>query len=166
MSGPSASRVRDVFDYDPKTGLLIWKVRTSNRVCFGRPAGNKNAYGYLATAIDGSRQMVHRLVWVHVHGVWPRAFLDHINGDRSDNRIENLREATPEQNAWNSRSHVDSLIGVKGINVHNGRRKPFQARIYRRGSMQSLGYYETLAEAKAAYEAADRVISGEFARVA
>ncbi|WP_020184800.1 HNH endonuclease signature motif containing protein [Methylopila sp. 73B] len=169
MSTPkliTIDRVRHVFSYDGATGILSWRISTTNRVRAGEAVGSLNRYGYLATTIDGNRQMVHRLIWAFVYGKWPDEFLDHINGDRSDNRLCNLREASALQNAWNCRRHADSVTGVKGINFHKGRKKPFQARIYRSGTVKSLGYFSTIDEADAAYRAADRLLSGEFARAA
>ena len=158
------ARVKEAFDYDEVTGLLIWRIPTSNRARVGARVGNLHN-GYLATQFDGRRYMVHRLVWIFVYGRAPNGFLDHVNGLRSDNRICNLREASPRQNAWNVRPHFDNQFGAKGLNFHPGRKKPWQARICKDGRTRSLGYFSEKQDAEAAYGRAAAHLFGEFARV-
>lgn len=92
---PTADDVREQFDYDPETGELFRKrLRASNQ----RPeTGALSNDGYMVAGINGGHQLVHRLIWVWVHGAWPQKQIEHINGDRTDNRIANLRLRNPSQ---------------------------------------------------------------------
>jgi hypothetical protein len=82
-----AKTVRELLDYCPETGIFTWKV--------GRePAGYKHKYhGYIVLTLFDKRYMTHRLAWLYVHGEWPSGEIDHINLEKTDNRIANLRIA-------------------------------------------------------------------------
>lgn len=111
--------------------------------------------GHLQACIDGRFMQLHRFVWTLKHGSCP-PMLDHIHGDKMDNRIENLRPADWELNNINARHcrHKHDLPpGVHGPHPLN-RNRPFCARIRRGGRNLSLGYFATPEEASAAYEAA------------
>lgn len=105
-------RLKEVLDYDPATGVFTWRVELNARGKVGDPAGC-NSWGYRVIRIDGRLYGAHRLVWLYVHGRWPDAMIDHVNGDRSDNRIENLREANSVQNAHNAKR--PNLMAIKGF---------------------------------------------------
>lgn len=104
-----------VLHYDPETGVFTWKERISIRVMVGWRAGMVNTIGYRVTQVFGEKFLMHRLAWFYVHGRWPAADLDHINGRRDDNRIANLREATRQQNIQNARRKSNNTSGVKGV---------------------------------------------------
>lgn len=157
-------RVREMLEYDPLSGDLYWKNVTTNRVKVGDRAGNYSQ-GYVETSIDGRTYRATHLIWVIVFGRLPHGFVDHINGVRDDNRLINLREATHAENARNVAMHRDNTCGAKGVQIHRGRRKPYQARIYVDGRQKSLGYFATVDAAKAAYDAAAKQCFGKFARV-
>ena len=103
----------------------------------------------------------YRVAWAIHYGAWPEAFLDHINGDESDDRIANLREATHAENMRNRKTHSHSGTGVKGV-FQDGQR--FGACISVNGVRTSLGGFSSIAEASAAYTAAANLLHGEFAR--
>lgn len=150
----------ELFEYDHVTGVLSWRVR-KGKMLPGAEVGAKQANGYLRVYVDGRSHSVHRIIWLMVHGEWPINDIDHINGTRDDNRIDNLREATRSQNLMNTRVRSDNKTGAKGVRVKRGK---FQARIKVDGKEISLGVYDTVDAASAArMEAANR-IHGIFAR--
>lgn len=162
----TADRIRVLLDYDPGLGLFIWKTQVNRFVHVGGVAGVIcPGTGYRKIRIDGSRYLAHRLAWLYVHGKWPEADIDHINGQRSANRISNLREATRSQNNANSRRSRANTSGVKG--VHWCREKGrWRAYIRVNRTRKFLGSFDVLDEARAAYEQAAHEHFGEFARVA
>jgi len=95
-------------------------------------------------------------------GRWP-SLIDHINGDRSDNRWENLREATPLQNQFNRKANSASTTGLKGVCFHK-KNNTYQARIVIDGKIKSLGYFKSKEMAAAAYQREAKVLHGEFYR--
>lgn len=97
-------------------GKLYWKVATSNRIVEGKEVGNKHGQGYREMMIHNKRYLIHRVVYEMHYGQIPKGmFVDHINGIRDDNRIENLRLATNSQNLLNAKLSVKNVIGIKGI---------------------------------------------------
>jgi hypothetical protein len=87
----TAERLRKRLRYDAETGLFTRRVG-SGHAHAGDMAGSVHSTGYVRICIDGGRYTAHRLAWLYVHGVWPSGQIDHINRNRSDNRIANLRE--------------------------------------------------------------------------
>jgi hypothetical protein len=159
-----AERLREVLDYNPETGEFVWRMSNGKRAVAGQPAGGISRNGYVRISID-TRHYAHRLAWFYVHGVWPKGQIDHINGIRDDNRIENLREATASQNGQNRRAaRADSHSGKIGVRLSptSGR---WGAEIVKDGEKCSLGYFDTPDAAHDAYLAAKRELH-EFGEVA
>lgn len=165
----TADRLRSVLDYNPDTGVFIWKVGLSPVAPAGSVAGTISKRGRRHIAIDGIVFSAHRLAWVYVHGEWPVKQVDHRNLDRLDNRIDNLRLATNQQNAANRRALRNNRLGIKGVGISTLRvRKPqrYRARIRVNDRLIHLGYFATPEAALAAYDSAARLHFGEFARSA
>lgn len=159
----SAEKLRELVDYDPKTGILTRKVRTSNRVHVGDRVGTVVGNGYRLARIGGHLALEHQFAWLYVHGVWPDHWIDHANGDIQDNRISNLRRSTISQNAGNSKKPTTNTSGFKGVYKKRGK---WSADIRCNGDRERLGVFDSPEEAHAAYcEAAQRLF-GEFARAA
>src|SRR5574337_469220 len=98
MRTPTADRVRELFAFDSSTGILTRRTKASSNAEAGAVAGHLSK-GYLLVNVDGIKQKVHRIAWLHHYGEWPPGMIDHINGNRSDNRIANLRVASAAINA-------------------------------------------------------------------
>lgn len=162
----TAEHVREAFDYDVESGELIWRVRPAvnayatrfNNQYAGTKAGSISKKGYVYILLLGRRYLAHRIVWLHQNGSMPTLHIDHINGNKSDNRIENLREATQAQNNCNTSKR--NKYG-KGVNrVWN----KYAGQIWHEGKHFYLGLFKTPEEAHAAYCAAATRLHGEFAR--
>lgn len=163
--------LRECFDCDAERGLLIWKKRPlahfshlrqcnqTNTRFAGKQGGSQSRSGYLDVHL-GRKIRVHRIIWAMHSGAWPIAFLDHINGDKTDNRVANLREATRSQNGANVGVARRNKVGLKGVSPHHNR---FRAQIKTRDKVILLGIFDTPELAHAAYAAAAIHHHGEFA---
>jgi hypothetical protein len=141
-------RLLAVLRYDAATGLFFNLVHRSSRAPIGANAGSKGRNGYRYISIDGRSYLAHRLAWLYVNGEWPSEQVDHVNGDRGDNRIANLRLATPSENGQNRKRPLSSnRVGLLGVFVDKGR---FVARICANGRTKHLGTFDS---AEAAHEA-------------
>lgn len=161
----SFREIADLLRYDPVTGLLYWRGGPRRRPD-GTPAGSLNADGYLRVTVKYKRYPAHRLAWLLVRGEWPERDLDHINGNRSDNRISNLRPCTDQQNQRNRKpmKHTHSG-GLKGA-IWDKRIGRWHARIKVDSRAVHLGTFDTPHEAHERYAQAAIARFGEFARSA
>ena len=152
---------KDLLDYDPNTGVFTWKIKTSSKAMPGYVAGWFDKDGYRCVTVLGKKLKAHRLAWWWVHGVWPEKgyLVDHINRDKSDNRISNLRIATPSQSAMNRGAQSNNKSGHKGVLKV---KKYWHAQIMVAGESIGLGYYKNINDAIAAYEKAAKQLHGEF----
>jgi len=150
-SFPSRAEIRSLFICDELNGLITHLD--------GSNATYEQGSGYLYLCIRGYGFLVHRLIWMLAYDVEPPGMLDHINGDRSDNRISNLRLATNAQNVHNKKVNKNSKSGIKGVRYDEQRGK-WRARIRH----IHLGRFETKEEASNAYKNAAILHFGEFAR--
>lgn len=147
--------------YNKNTGIFFWLKPGNLRAKVGQIAG-KETTGYISIYIDKISYPVHRLAWLYVHGSLPEKCIDHINGDKKDNRICNLRLATPQQNAFNKGKKSNNTSGYKGVYL-NKRRNMWvaQARINKKNFY--LGAFKTPEEASVAYRKFSKKNHGEFA---
>ena len=161
----SQHRLKQVLDYDPDTGIFVWKELKYNLVKFlGTRAGSVYANGYRYISVDGRDYRTGRLAWLYMTGEWPAAMVDHEDLDRSNDRWLNLRLATNSQNQANRGNMVTNTSGTKGIRFESSRGK-WRAQITIMGKSKNLGRYGTREEAMTAYERAAKAAWGEFARV-
>jgi hypothetical protein len=155
-------RVRQLFTYDRATGKLYWKPRKG--VAAGREAGCVSKVdGYRRVGIDFTSHLVHRVVWLYETGEMPSAVLDHINMDRLDNRIDNLREATKSQNGFNRRQSKRNNTGFKGV-CYDKVKGNYVAKICVDYKQINIGRFANPEDAHAAYTAAAERLHGSFAR--
>jgi hypothetical protein len=164
VSDLTADRLRELLDYNPSTGTFTWRRPVARRVHAGDVAGAVNGGGYLQIIIDYLPYQAHRLAWLWVNGEWPKAQIDHINMDRVDNRVINLREATVSQNHVNRRPYANNKCGWKGVNWNKSARK-WRATTRVSGSPLHLGSFDRCEHASYIYHVAAVWYHGEFARV-
>lgn len=145
----TAERLRELLDYDPETGVFTWKVSRGS-ISAGATAGSLHSCGYVQIRIDGRKHFAHRLAWLYVYGVQPPEILDHRNRKRHDNRIDNLRSATHEENAQNTALFRNNSSGHRGVSFHSGSGR-WTARIHSGGRYAHLGLFDTQDQAIRAY---------------
>lgn len=166
---PSQALLHEHFDYDPLTGIFVWKkVDYTNVKLLGKPAGT-NSRGYRHIGVPGHGQMgAHRLAWIYVHGMTiGGAEIDHIDGNPSNNAIANLRLATSSQQKQNRRVQSNNRSGLKGAYYHACHKgKKWRSQIKVGNRLIFLGYFHTPEEAHEAYCQAAKEHFGQFARVA
>ena len=150
----SADELRRLFHYDPETGIFTRRTAVPARNGhIGAVVGFKIATGYAMMRIPQKLVFVHRMAWLYMHGYCP-AIIDHVNGDRADNRICNLREVTNQENAQNiKKCRNTNRTGVLGA-FKNG--SGFSSCIKHNGKQIYLGYFKTAEEAHQAYLKAKR----------
>ncbi len=137
-------RLKCVLSYDKNTGIFRRLIKTE-RVAVGEIVGGKNN-GYLIVAIDGTNYKLHRLAWLYVYGEFPSGDIDHINHDRADNRIVNLRDVTIAINNKNKTMFRNNTSGVTGVNF-NKSKSSWDARISVCGERVNLGSFVQFHEA-------------------
>ena len=148
----TAELVRSMFDYDPSTGHLLHKFNRA-RCKRGDRGGSLKPNGYRQVNIKGRLFQSARIVWLHQYGEWPRNQVDHINHVRDDDRLENLRDVTPQQNSHNlSGKRKNNTSGAVGVTWH-ARSKRWYAFIYVKQKAIFLGSHATYEEAVAARHA-------------
>lgn len=170
---PSASLLAELLTYDPNTGIFLWNARrpdhftatkhkTSEWQCLwwnnrfaGTVAGTRDPNGYILIRINRVDYRAHRLAWVLAYGT-DLELIDHINGVRDDNRIENLRSVNMDQNAKNASRRKDNLSGTTGVGYYPNK-GTWRARINHNGKSILLGYFKTYEEAVAARKAAEKI---------
>jgi hypothetical protein len=146
----------ETINYDAVTGEFTWAVARKG-VRAGAKAGTVRGDGYLQIKVGKRAIRAHRLAWFLGHGVWPDGEIDHINGDRLDNRLCNLRVVDRAGNSQNRMSaHKDSSHGFLGATWNRQHRK-WQAKLMARGVRHHLGYFSTPEAAHAAYMEAKRL---------
>jgi len=140
------NQVKSLFDY--KDGHLYWKKN-------GKKAGYLRPTGYHSVEVNGKGLMLHRLIWIYHFGK-PNAFIDHIDGNKSNNKIENLRLATKNQNSYNKKIHPNNKLGIKGLRLRKDNNK-YEARICVDGKRLVLGGFDDLELAELViFEARDK----------
>jgi hypothetical protein len=158
----SAERLREVLSYDPLTGEFRWLMASNPRVHVGKIAGCANSHGHWLIGIDGTQYYAHRLAFLYMTGKFPDLDVDHADGDRSNNRWANLREATDSLNQANARRPSHNTSGFKGVHWDRQKQK-WRTAVRMQGRDIKLGFFDKPEEAHAAYLAAATRHFGEFA---
>jgi hypothetical protein len=175
---PDLSFVRECLDYDPDTGIFLWRERPrghfrTQRACAtwnaryaGKLAGWRLVVDrgevYWALTLNNRACLAHRIAWLLTYGDDPRPHeIDHIDGNPLNNRIGNLRLATRQQQAFNRRARTHSITGSRGVTeCRNG----YEARITISGKVHRLGVFPTISEASQAYRQAAKHSHGDYFR--
>ncbi len=157
--------VRSLFEYDPETGVLTWKERpiescksksawmSVNARFAGKPAGAFHR-GYLRMIIGGVSYYLHRVIWLLVHGEWPET-VDHIDGDKLNNRLVNLRSVSQRENMKNCRRSVRNTSGITGVSFRSAD-QTWIAYITQDGKRVHLGTFSAMDEAVSARKSAEK----------
>ncbi len=135
--------LREVVSYDPMTGIFVWVKPASFRVKPGDCAGCVEPRGYIGMVINYQRYRAHRLAWLYMHGVMPDGEVDHMDGDKSNNAIANLRVVTTKQNRENTRLQCNNTSGVRGV-YWDKRREKWMARVQHHRKWIFLGRFDSL----------------------
>ena len=150
----AVGRLKDLLYFDPVTGLFARRRSRSGKRS-GTLSGTATSAGYVSIGIDRKKYQAHRLAWLYVYGVWPGGQIDHINGGRNDNRIDNLRDVLPSQNMENYHvPHKTNKCGLLGVHFHDA--GGWRAQIRINGKKRYLGTFATPQIAHDAYLAAKR----------
>jgi len=169
---PPCDYVRQLLDYNPENGAFAWLPRPRdmfnslrayavwNAKYAGKRAGCIQQDGYRIINIHSSLYLAHRLAWLLVYGEPIPSELDHIDRNKLNNRIDNLREATRAQNIANAGARKNNTLGIRGVHRWQGK---YRARIEINRKSISLGMFDTAEEAGMAYREAAGGAHGEFA---
>lgn len=141
--------VLELLEYVPETGALLQK-KPRPKVKVGSIAGVVTPYGYRYIQLSGRKYAAHRLVWLIEHGRFPDLELDHIDGNKLNNQIGNLREVNRKQNCENKGVQKNNQLGIRGVS-YKPRLRKYVAQIQHNGVNKHLGVFETPHEAQAAY---------------
>lgn len=154
------ARLKELLLYRKSTGRFYWKQTRTYTARAKTLAGSSTSTGYTRIKIDGKEQLAHRLAWLYVYGELPTLEIDHINGDRADNRLRNLRVVTISQQRANSKISKNNKSGFQGV-CWNARKKKYRACLQHR----HLGYFASAELAAIAYtDAFNARIGREFRR--
>lgn len=146
--------LRTSLDYNADTGVFTWRAHKRRPDLIGKQAGAAQSAGYWAIAIHNRKQLAHRLAWAYVTGEWPTQHIDHINGDKRDNRFCNLRQVSRFGNLQNMRKATKAnKIGLLGVSAHQGK---WRAQIMAKGKIIRKSGFDTPEAAHEAYLALKR----------
>ncbi len=154
--------LRKYLSYDESTGLFI-RLVASQGVKVGDVAGAIVGRGYIRIQLNFERYYAHRLAWFYMYGEFPVGEVDHIDGDRKNNRISNLRVCLKNENLRNAKIRIDNKSGFRGVSW-NKRKGRWSAQAAVDKKQYYLGYFTTPEAASAAYQAFAKKHHGEFYR--
>ncbi len=148
--------LKSILDYDPLTGIFIWKKSASKAVRNGSIAGTKDADGYIVIRINKKNYLAHRLSFLYMNGAFPSGYSDHIDHVRDNNIFSNLRDVPKSSNDRNCRMNKRNTSGVNGV-ARRGSSNGWTAYITYEKKRMHIGIYKTLEEASAAREAYNKL---------
>ncbi len=152
--------LKEHFSYDPDTGVIT-ALSNRGRVRKGMELGSKTVAGYLTVSLNGKSYLCHRLAFFLINDAWPVNDVDHINGDRSDNRWCNLRQATRQQNLFNKLGNKAKTL-PRNVYPHKSGR--FRVKMKIDGLTRHFGYYSSVEEAADKANQIRKLFHGEYAK--
>ena len=145
-----------------RDGHLWWVKPRVNSVKVDQQFGTRHNRGYRHGMLKGKWCLEHRLIWLYHYGIWPKEQIDHINGIKDDNRIENLRECNRQQNSYNTRARQLSTSTYKGVHFRKDTGK-WVAQYTHSGKNIHIGCFSNEKDASNAYKAATEALHKDFA---
>lgn len=152
---PSIERLREALNYDPITGYFTWKIKPAKLSIYtkiGHSAGTFNKVGYLRIHLDKIHVFGHIIAWAMFYNEWPKGVIDHIDGNRSNNAISNLRDTTQSINVL-SAERPPGVTGIRGVSLYHNSGK-YKTSIIVNNTNHFLGIFASIEEASHAYECA------------
>lgn len=136
--------------YDPVQGTFIWKI-SKRKTKKGQIAGRKHPKGYIQITINDHTYMAHRLAWLYVYKSWPTKQIDHINENKKNNRINNLRDISQTNNQFNqSNPQKNNTSGYRGVSLHK-LSGLYRVQVMCKRKQYHIGYFKNIEEAYKAY---------------
>ncbi len=148
----SKSSLKYLISYDHESGVLTW-VKSRGTKKSGSKAGTVNSHGYVSVQVNKKIYRATSLIWVLVYGRMPNGFIDHINGNTTDNRLINLREVSNLENCRNQKVRCTNSTGIMGVQSLRGK---YQVRISNGLKEVYLGYFSDFFEACCVRKSAER----------
>lgn len=164
LENHSFQELSEAFSYHPDTGIVTWKVSPNFRIKIGDVAGCLDKQGYYRVGFKKKVYLLHRLAWFLTTGVWPKELLDHKDCDTTNNKFDNLREATKQENLRNGSIKTNSVSGYKGVSRHSSANR-WVAQGVKGNKKFYLGLFVEAEEAAKAYDTFAKEHYGEFAHL-
>jgi hypothetical protein len=142
------SELKSRLHYNSETGIFTYLKQINNTIKIGDIAGTLKPHGYISISINNKLYYAHRLVWLYVYNKLPENTIDHINGNRCDNSLTNLREASKLENNRNSKINKNNTSGIKGV-YYSKRNKNYVAQITLNYKTYYLGSFKNIHDAEA-----------------
>ena len=122
MDDINVDYLKQILNYDANTGIFTWIKRTTRFDLIGKQAGSPHSSGYISIAIHNKKRLAHRLAWLYMKGVWPANHIDHIDGNKTNNAFNNLRDVTRSENLHNvHKAKKNNKINLLGVCAYQGK---------------------------------------------
>lgn len=122
MADITIDYLKKVLHYAPDTGVFTWIARATRADLIGKEAGSRHSSGYISISIHNKKRLAHRLAWLYMTGFWPVNHIDHIDGNRTNNCFNNLRDVTRSENLHNVHTaKKNNKVNLLGVSAHQGK---------------------------------------------